>query len=110
MTMAFMILIVAWVVTRMLGSSCHSERGLRGRGRGRLADAESDRWLRSGESPRPVSAREGVGVQRRPARHERSVPVETPLEKLQREFASGALTIEQYEHEVGRLYGVRGEG
>jgi hypothetical protein len=34
-------------------------------------------------------------------------PVETPLAALQRRFAAGELSMEQYEREVGRLYGVK---
>jgi len=30
-----------------------------------------------------------------------------PLEVLQRRFASGDISVEQYEREVGRLYGIR---
>jgi len=33
--------------------------------------------------------------------------VETPVESLQRRFAQGEITMEEYEREVGRLFGVR---
>lgn len=35
-------------------------------------------------------------------------PVETPLEKLQGQFARGDISVEQYERELNRLYGIRG--
>jgi hypothetical protein len=38
----------------------------------------------------------------------RPVVSETPLEKLQHEFARGDISIEQYERELNRLYGIRG--
>jgi len=54
---------------------------------------------------------------RRRARREESFPppapplpsqrVETPIEALQRRFAQGEITVEEYEREVGKLYGVR---
>jgi len=35
-------------------------------------------------------------------------PVETPLEVLQRQFANGEMSVEQYERELNRMYGIRG--
>lgn len=32
---------------------------------------------------------------------------ETPVEKLQREFARGDMSVDQYERELNRLYGIR---
>ena len=34
-------------------------------------------------------------------------PRETPLEALQRKFAAGHMSIEEYEQEVGKLYGLK---
>lgn len=98
-----MILVVAWAVTRWIGAgSCgRQDRSLRRARREswRLDDGlgRTDQHLTSGGHNRSGAA---------PAR---KIAVETPLEKLQREFATGAITVEQYEHEVGKLYGVRGE-
>jgi hypothetical protein len=36
--------------------------------------------------------------------------VETPVESLQRRFAAGDITMEEYEREVGRLFGVKQTG
>jgi hypothetical protein len=36
--------------------------------------------------------------------------VETPVESLQRRFAQGDITMEEYEREVGRLFGVKQTG
>jgi hypothetical protein len=33
---------------------------------------------------------------------------ETPLEKLQGEFARGGISVEEYERELNRMYGIRG--
>jgi hypothetical protein len=33
---------------------------------------------------------------------------ETPLERLQGQFARGDISVEQYERELNRLYGIRG--
>lgn len=33
--------------------------------------------------------------------------VETPVEALQRRFAQGEITVEEYEREVGKVFGVR---
>jgi hypothetical protein len=33
---------------------------------------------------------------------------ETPVEKLQREFARGDMSVDEYERELNRLYGIRG--
>ena len=97
-----MILIVAWVVTRWIGAgSCGHDRS--------LSRSRRDAWHLddvSAEGERHlVSGNRGAGH----ARRSRPIAVETPLEKLQREFATGAITVEQYEREVGKLYGVRGE-
>lgn len=35
---------------------------------------------------------------------------ETPLESLQRRFAKGDITVEHYEREVGRLFGLKSAG
>jgi hypothetical protein len=32
---------------------------------------------------------------------------ETPLETLQRRFAAGAISVEEYEREVGKLFGLK---
>jgi hypothetical protein len=98
-----MILIVAWVVTRWIGAgSCGRDRSLarsrREAWRVEDVSAEGERHLVSGSHGPPGHVRRS-----------RPIAVETPLEKLQREFATGAITVEQYEREVGRLYGVRGE-
>jgi hypothetical protein len=34
-------------------------------------------------------------------------PRETPLETLQRRFAAGAISVEEYEREVGKLFGLK---
>jgi hypothetical protein len=98
-----MILIVACVVTRWIGAgSCGRDRS--------LARSRRDAWRvedvsAEGERHLVSSNRGAPGHVGRP----RTIAVETPLEKLQREFATGAITVEQYEREVGKLYGVRGE-
>jgi hypothetical protein len=33
---------------------------------------------------------------------------ETPVEKLQREFARGDMSVDEYERELNKLYGIRG--
>jgi hypothetical protein len=96
-----MILVVAWVVTRWIGAgSCgRHDRSLR---RARRESLRLDDRSGTDQHLTPGS-QSGSGAA--PAR----TIAETPLEKLQREFATGAITVEQYEHEVGKLYGVRGE-
>lgn len=37
-----------------------------------------------------------------------AAPTETPLERLQRQFAQGDISVEQYERELNRMYGIRG--
>jgi hypothetical protein len=36
-----------------------------------------------------------------------SARAETPIEKLQREFARGDMGVDEYERELNRLYGIR---
>lgn len=110
----FMILMVAWVVTRWVGGSrCGYPRSMdRARREGwGLEDGgvEADRQLSAGMSGRRSGGRHAHRREADSRARGATVAVETPLEKLQRQFASGAITVEQYEHEVGKLYGVRGE-
>lgn len=96
-----MILVVACVITRWIGTgSCRYDRSL-GRARReswRLDDGSAHADRHAGSARASTSS---ASV--------RPISVETPLEKLQRDFATGTITVEQYEHEVGKLYGVRGE-
>ncbi len=88
-----------------------SER-LRSKARGRRPTADEGRaTLRSSSSgsgrlpgsAAPAGTGEGSPAGRRaPARK----PPETPLEALQRRFAEGRITMEQYERELDKLYGL----
>jgi hypothetical protein len=92
-TSLLMAVFFAWLVVRCARAfSCQAE------GRWRLGGWERD-WERR--------SRGGEAVRSQQARPLPPTRVETPLEKLQREFAEGALTVEQYEREVGKLYGVQ---
>jgi len=99
---SFLIMLcVVWMVARFVGVlSCPAPRGrwaLHGWDRDQARDANQAR-----DAKRPMPG--GRAALASPAAR-----VETPLEKLQREFADGTITVEQYEHEVGKLYGVRDE-
>lgn len=37
-----------------------------------------------------------------------AAPAGTQLERLQRDFARGAISVDQYERELNRMYGIRG--
>jgi hypothetical protein len=49
----------------------------------------------------------GPRRQREPAAPVTAARAETPEESLQRRFAAGAISIEEYEREVGKLYGLK---
>jgi hypothetical protein len=60
--------------------------------------------------PRGRRGREALQKDPEPPRVTSPEPVaETPLESLQRRFSAGEITVETYEREVGRLFGVRAE-
>jgi hypothetical protein len=65
-------------------------------------------WGRAGGWGGPVA---GPGAELNGPGAAPSQPVapraETPLESLQRRFAAGEMDIDQYEREVGKLYGVK---
>ncbi len=93
---SFLIMLgVIWMVARFIGVlSCPAPRGrwaLHGFDREGVRDALQPK--------RPLGRERGAIAA--PAR------AETPLEKLQRDFAQGKITVEQYEQEVGKLFGVR---
>jgi len=61
--------------------------------------------------PRGRRNREAAGSGQRPELSKPAAPVvETPLESLQRRFAEGHMSVDQYEREVGRLFGVKSLG
>jgi hypothetical protein len=82
-----MFIVVALVVGRMAGAAIGiTERShLHRRRHARVQGLSDDRM-----APLP------------PAR------AETPVEKLQREFARGDMSVDEYERELNRLYGIRG--
>ena len=89
--MGFLMLVIfLFVVTRCAGACLrYTERSLpRGR-RGRGALPQTPEPQRESPPPQPIA--------------------ETPLEALQRRFAAGEITVETYEREVGRLFGVKAE-
>ncbi|MCI0432960.1 MAG: hypothetical protein L0271_04830 [Gemmatimonadetes bacterium] len=74
--------------------------------------APRGRWALHGhdsESQRNARTVSRAGAAAPAALRSPATRVETPLEKLQRQFSTGEITVEQYEHEVGKLYGVREE-
>jgi hypothetical protein len=91
MTGLLMLVIFLFVVTRCAGACLrYTERSLpRGR-RGREP-------LYRNPEPRQVTPPQ------RPV-------AESPLESLQRRFSEGEISVEAYEREVGRLFGVKAEG
>lgn len=90
MVSLFMIVIFAMVVGRVAGAALgvgprsHWHRRHRARMR---------HWALQEEAVAPVLP---------------APPPETPLEKLQRQFARGDMSVEQYERELNRMYGIRG--
>ncbi|MEJ2186025.1 MAG: hypothetical protein P8Z36_08815 [Gemmatimonadota bacterium] len=70
----------------------------------RRPTASSSRPSGSGQLPGSGSP-PGSGVASRPRVPARK-PAETPLETLQRRFAEGHITMEQYERELDKLYGL----
>ncbi|MGH7500775.1 MAG: hypothetical protein ACREL7_03365 [Longimicrobiales bacterium] len=108
----FMIMLVAWVVTRWMGvGHCRHERSL---GRGyrdgwAVDDGVTERGVSSGQAMMRGHGRHGRPSRGNEAGMRTHARVETPIEKLQRQFASDTITVEQYEHEVGKLYGVKGD-
>jgi len=68
--------------------------------------------LRYTERSLPRGRRSREPLQRNPEPPQVSPPppvAETPLESLQRRFSRGEITLEAYEREVGRLFGVKAE-
>jgi len=69
--------------------------------------------LRYTERSLPRGRRGREALQRNTERQQVSPPqpvAETPLESLQRRFSRGEITVETYEREVGRLFGIEAEG
>jgi hypothetical protein len=71
--------------------------------RGRPARIAALEARQSRQEERRVLGEARAAVQSIAAPHK----VETPLESLQRRFAAGEITVEHYEREVGRLYGLK---
>ncbi len=60
--------------------------------------------------PRGRRGREPLVRNAEPPQVSPPAPVaETPLEVLQRRFSQGEITVETYEREVGRLFGVKAD-
>jgi hypothetical protein len=60
--------------------------------------------------PRGRRNREAAAAVNRPELSKAAPVVETPLESLQRRFAEGHMSVDQYEREVGRLFGLKSLG
>jgi hypothetical protein len=85
-----LLLVVLFVVTRCAGACLRlTERSLP---RGRQSRAALERKA----EPEQVAPSARVA--------------ETALESLQRRFSRGEISVETYEREVGRLFGVKAEG
>ncbi len=89
-------ILVCWVAVRFLGVATGRGRGERWEER-RLRRAE--RW-----EERRLGRAERRGVTPPPVRVAPPKPVETPEEKLRRQYVEGTLSVEQYERELDRLY------
>ncbi len=108
-------LLIGFVVWRAVSRGCAwRPRRLRGRGRGRLTRRDARRLEgshrrgpellsrrgRDRDGP-PCGAREPSSP--KPAEPE---PRETPMERLQRRFTEGRISMEQYERELDELLGL----
>jgi hypothetical protein len=90
----------------MMGGPFHRRRMRRFRFGGVLMDARGDAGTGTDVSRRePAHAADAAP--RTDAGGAAPARFETPLESLQRRFAAGELGVDEYEHEVGRLYGVK---
>lgn len=101
MTTLFLLFVLLLVVRNLVGGGSRGWGGPPGLwGQRRMRGP----WWLTGvneSDERDALHRRGAGTALQPAK------VETPLEALQRRFAAGELSIEAYEREVGKLYGVR---
>jgi len=95
LSMILMVAIAVFVLRRVCGVGAWRGAGLRGM-----------RW--QGGWGCGMRGMMGVDVLERAKPRAAPAPrVESPLESLQRRFAAGTISVEEYEREVGRLYGVK---
>lgn len=91
--MTFLIMMaVLFIILRNLDGGRHNCFGVR-------------RWQSRRLNPWWMEHRDRLGAPPEVTRV--AAPRETPLESLQRRFASGAIGVEEYEREVGKLFGLK---
>ncbi len=97
---------------RMMGRDAQREEGSHRRRPELLARRASGRGPRGRGRSRQREGRGGAGsnrpetVSRSTERPARPAPRETPVERLQRRFAEGRISLEQYERELDELLGL----
>jgi hypothetical protein len=96
MMMVIFVMVVSRVFRRVIGEPDHGWHRARFRGR----QARMRAMMEARESLRS-------GADESRSRVAPPPKVETPIESLQRRFAQGEMSMEQYEREVGELYGVK---